>query len=71
MKDLLYVRYPPHSLAFPFRWCTEHKHRSSLERGCVPHPMTCASHDANAALAFAERGTADLKPAPENPHLKL
>lgn len=35
-KDLCYVYYPSHSVAFPFRWCKEHEHHSRLGTGCVP-----------------------------------
>lgn len=48
-NGLLYVYYPSHSLAFPFRWCKEHEHHSRLGTGCVPclchvHPMRRMLH---------------------------
>lgn len=48
-KDLLYVYYPFHSPAFPFRRCKEHEHHSRLGPGCMPrlchvHPMMRMLH---------------------------
>lgn len=48
-KHLLYVYYPFHSLAVPFRWCKEHEHHSRLGSGCVPclhhvHPLMRMLH---------------------------